>query len=1318
MSGLDLQSFLQERLKQLDSTLDTSEGSDADVKIIQPILRRLGPDPFSVDIRAFLLDLLNQNFPDMPTSPQDAISEYLILPIELVLAVVTREINRLQLNKSLKNPELLNIEEAESLGSNFFRDRDPGTFAKGRGRLYFNQPTLATVTAANVFTTQGGLGYVPTETQSISADQMLYNLEGNLYYFDVNVIATQAGDQYSIGPSELVAVTGLPGVVRVTNKGRFTPAVAEETAEQYIEKVRSSLGAQSMVSTPGIVAETQKAFPNMTRQLVVGAEDPRMQRDIIRGASLSEIQRAGISGHATSDNEGRPTSRRFQIDTGVDTDVNFLQLQGPTSLVLTFHAPFVGPARARDVEVRRILSADTLELEESLLPPTAVDMPWTLRKKELKLSRIPGGILAPDGLGQTALPPNEVHIGGMFDTYVRDISLNTVSLTLDNIVDDAPALRGEHATGAASTVTLGDLVLGTSYQPHDDTYKLLETAAPLRFALQVVDGPGAGVYDILSVAQPPAGSPVLTLYGALLAPLSGNRWKLLDQINVELTDPKETLAEGTDLEVAQGVNQVTTTALTNFQELGVVAGHVLRIYSGPDADDYPIVQVLSAPAYSRLQIDRPLTTTQANLRYIVFRPNQAGSVPTPLVRITEMSILSATGEPTGGTVPYGATLGAYVTALTNPSRGVKLQVPSVLLGIISNPLPSGANVSGKVLQLNVQDVGIITTAFVGANPISLDSIIAQVNASAGFVLAGRVGDRLGIYPYNGFVEVVGDDSVLTTALTALFGGRFYISSRMVRSPDFSSTTFVGLSPALSLEYDVIDILSGGQISSRALGKVSPFPLSETIAVPSVGLLLANCIEVQGESFFPEFDVRAAIGASTLGTVRCYFLEPTTVEFNAQSRFREEGGLLYRPDPAYSATLLPAAPFGSKPNDGQAAGGTTELVSSVDFIRKRIRPGDVVEIDYVPILGGFALPDPIANLAFTTLRVSFGQEAERVITFVNDDDGIAGTDVTRAGAIDQINNALGAVAARLAPGNILELNPDFLLVVRLTGTANALLGLSDVADSDNRSANAGRYTITVPKTTGATLDRVLSVAEDQMQFKVLRPGAQRCGTTQMKAQPTDGGLYYFDVEVVSVGTGDLFNLGDGVYLEASGYQADGYTLTTNDSTLSFSSQEQIGLVLSRSVNGIGTNDDPEEATQLSGTTLQITGEGSDLVSEMQAYLLADEQRDVCANPLARCLTPHFVRFSITYTGGPKEDVLRPLLSTSVQSLQPDDALKTSVINATLTQQGATSVANPITIYAVVHGQDRKVWLERSQNEINVDGLAAFYPDVLGLTRLAR
>lgn len=1317
MAVTDIEQFLRERLQALDPDRSVDPGSEVDTVVVQPLLRRIGTDPFSIDVRAFMLDMLNQRFPDMPTSDLDAIAEMMILPFELFLTPITREITRLAQSQSLAIPSSLNTLEAEALGANFFEERARGEYATVRARVYYRQPQAKRFIPSTVFETTSGLGFVPTTQQSIAADQMLFNVEGTLYFFDVNLIATQPGDQYNIEPGEIVRIAGDNGYVRVTNKARARNGKAEATAEEFVEQIRTSLGEQSMVTQPGVTRALVRALPEITRIATVGAGDPRMTRDIIQGSSLGPVQFAGSSLSYLGDGEGAPTSRRASIDPLVDTDVDFTQLLGPAPIALTLYGSIAGGARRfREVAVTSVLSPTSIELEESCIPIGATNITWSIRKREVKLSRLPGGILNPDANGQGTVRADTTHVGGMFDVFLRAQSAETTSLALAALEDTDPLLEGKLAVGS-NPIELQDLTLGSTFFVDDEAFSALRDAVSSRWALEVLEGPSAGLYDILAVDLAQGAPPLLSLYDAPPVPLTGQRWRLVDRINVDLLDPRKIRRSGSDLETLQGDATVTTSSLQDFQAAGVVAGDVLRLQVGQDEEEY-VVQEVAAPAFSRLVLDRKVPRT-GTFRYEVFKPNPSGGLTPPVLRLSTVDVLDASGRATGVTVPCAEMVGAHVLSLTNPARGVKLELPDGQLGVVTQRLAVGANVSGKSLVLRYRGTDFYSVTFAGANPISRASIASQINQTLGFAAAVDLGDRVGILPFDGEVDVVGGTVAATSALPALFGGMFYLSSRMVRSPSFDSTTFIQLSPPLAGSGDVVEVRSGHQLGAATVVTASPHPLSDTFTLPVAGLSLPTCI-LTDRDYFPAYNVRFALGARSVGLVRCTFLEPTTVEVDARTSFTfdQDGySLRYRPDPVYSAQVIPPAPHGSKPKSGSVVSGSSTFSASLDFVKKRIRPGDVIEIDYKPLVGSVVLGDSIANLAGKTLVVSFGQEATRTITFIHDDDAISPSDVSRQGVADQINQALGVTAATISASLRLEVYPEFLLVIRSSGTANASLGFSAVTDQSNRSACQGRYVVRVPTNTGAEITTSFPATETRFQYRVLRPGAQRIGTTSMSAQLGEGGLYYVDFEVVSEGTGDTYNLPQGSSLLPRGYDSEGYTLSTRNPELSFSTQEDLQLTLSRTVHSLGTNDDPEEATELTGMGLSITAESLSVVAQAQDILGSDLTRDICANPLARALYPHYVHMDVRYVGGPTPESLLSSLETRIRAWPADEPFRVSWLNDFLLSVGATSVENPISLCVVVYRPDRSIRLERSQNEVNVEGLAAFYPGVLRLTRSA-
>src|SRR5208282_4430187 len=107
-------------LQNVDNTLDLTPGSPYDVNVVQPILRRLGTDPFTVDIGLFIQTTLNQQFPDMPTKEGDAITDLLIKASIVLWNPIVREITRIANAQSVRDPATLTTDEAAALGANYF----------------------------------------------------------------------------------------------------------------------------------------------------------------------------------------------------------------------------------------------------------------------------------------------------------------------------------------------------------------------------------------------------------------------------------------------------------------------------------------------------------------------------------------------------------------------------------------------------------------------------------------------------------------------------------------------------------------------------------------------------------------------------------------------------------------------------------------------------------------------------------------------------------------------------------------------------------------------------------------------------------------------------------------------------------------------------------------------------------------------------------------------------------------------------------------------------------------------------------------------
>ena len=1355
MAVRDIEAFLRERGQKYDPNIDTNPGSPFDVQVVQPTVRRLGTDPFTVDTSTFIATRMQQLYPDIANQEEDAVTDLLNKPATLLFDPMVREVQRVRQNLSFQDPTLMTVEEADALGANFFETRRRGSLTRGVGRILFAQPQNASVSPANFFTANGGLHFFPTQNQSISVQEMLLNITAdNLYYFDINIIAEEAGTQYNIDKDELISVSNMPAAVRVTNTRRFSSGETEENAQQFISRVRQNLSEKSLVTLRGVSAKLVDSFPEINRLNVVGFSDPEMQRDIIKGGGLGDATFAGRDGVVVADGEGSNLQRRF-----FSSSADFITLAGGTGdvsgFVLTVFDAFGPSSIMQDLPVLRVLDANTIDVTEQVMVLGSSDLRWSLRKTELTLSDIPGGILFPNTAnGELVIEDDEVHIGGMYDTYLRGSSFDEDVFTISNVTDDAPLLKGTDARlyddAGTFKFELQSLVFDQDFTTNDATWQALDNAVRFGYAFQVQDPPEQGVYRILDWSLTPQVLPtdpqmvLLTVTPGPIGPVTAAemRWRLFDEINVDLTNPRETKAEGSDLNTLQNSDVVTVGGGTDFNALGVAEGDVVEILGGESEGQYVITTDPLTP--TSLQIDTVLSDTASGQSYTVYRKND-GALNPPFVRILNVDLLDSSGQPIGTTVPYAKPVDCQTRAFQNPARGVKHDFTDTLLGLVSLS-GSTFNTTGLELVVYVEGAAIPEQSiFLTSNAaMPLTDVISELNSEmlSKFGVPEAVtqvgNSRFGFRPVGdgGFVAITGG-----AAKASLFGTDAVYTSGDIRSADVDNDGgWTALDPPIDFNegLEVFQVLDGGDIGFY------PAPFTARGDALLIGTFV-DVYTVPAKCFSPAQNRRTQVGSRSIGSARTYFLAPTSFEIDQDSFFtldtEDSGTVRFLPDPTLDYQQLPSLPSDVALQDGEVAESSNVFTApSQDFILSGIQPGDKLIVDTMPIEGTAIITDPMPNLASKTLNFSLDGESDRVVIFLRDEASLNPGEVSKQGVVDQINAVAGETIVELSTTDTLKFTTYRTLVIRGVdallnqGTANADI-LADVAntapiqsfatveDRNNTSPAEDTYTVSAVGQTTLTLTEAFptsfspyAAALTEQNFRVYRSGVQRISSTAMAENEADNQLYYFDVELVSEGAGDFWNVSAMQQLVPSGYRSDGYYLTTEDNNLTFSDVEKPSMVLSRSILEPGVDDDPNNATQLTGQNMEITYDRTQLVEDAQNFLSSETERVICANPLSRHLIPYFTRLDIIYNGGADEDTVVTDLEEYINDLSPVDTLDASDVQKIVTDLGANYVQNPLDMVAVVHNIDRVVWIERSQNQLAVDDrLSAFIPDVLSVQK---
>jgi hypothetical protein len=222
---------------------------------------------------------------------------------------------------------------------------------------------------------------------------MLLNSEGDLYYFDVDVVAETAGTAYNINADELATIANIDTAARVTNKTRFREGEDEDDVEEYIGNLDKSLTEKSLVTVRGIASRIGNTFSEVTRLGVVGFGDELMTRDILKGGSLGKIIGFGDI-YVAPDGDNKFLSRRLY-----DPTADFITMLGPVGAVKGFVVTVIdafGPStseKVRDLEITRVIDATRIEVKTQELYPASGTRKYIVRRRELSISGMPGGIV-------------------------------------------------------------------------------------------------------------------------------------------------------------------------------------------------------------------------------------------------------------------------------------------------------------------------------------------------------------------------------------------------------------------------------------------------------------------------------------------------------------------------------------------------------------------------------------------------------------------------------------------------------------------------------------------------------------------------------------------------------------------------------------------------------------------------------------------------------------------------------------------------------------------------------------------------------------
>lgn len=586
-----IRDLLVERLELYDPSMDVSAGSALWTQVVEPVFAQLGTDPFDTDIRSFLKDRVTQAYPTISAQDGDALVDLLITPLEVLLEPLKREIQIVRRGQSARRPELLRLEDARDLAANFFTEWKSGSRASGIVRVYFPQPTYATILPTVEFTTAGGLKFYPTTSLTVRPEQMLLYRSGTEYYVDVPVTSSDAGGGYNIEKGTVTSVKGISGYTRIANLSGFTGGGDAETAEELLARTRASLTERTLNVRRGIAARIESDFASVRDVEVVGYGDPEMERDIITGGGEGSVVASGVCfivGQFVlmfSTFEDRGNDGATAISEGDEIELNFWSFlydteTGAANEKFTI-STVLFDSRASIPQMPSVLLF-RISSVPSVTQPVAGSLAGVLPgvfavvrgAGKIEISDIPGGILNPDTVrGTIEVEDGKIHIGGHYDAWLRASSSTEDSATFSGVRSESALLEGE------------DLVVSGESADHRHlvhrAYTITSTSSFALSAALEVEATGARAVVALVTAD--GASRVYTLWE-----MNGVEFVVGD-----------TITDGTT------TGTVTAVSSSSWADSGVERGMVLSLPRGNEEGAYRILKVDG----SFLYLDIELTTT-------------------------------------------------------------------------------------------------------------------------------------------------------------------------------------------------------------------------------------------------------------------------------------------------------------------------------------------------------------------------------------------------------------------------------------------------------------------------------------------------------------------------------------------------------------------------------------------------------------------------------------------------------------------------------------------------------------------------------------
>lgn len=248
MADLPVITFIQERLSEADTTLQTRQGT---------------------------------GFYDLFVKPQEFMLQPFITAMETVLTA--ESVSRIL---ALSSPDQFDTSLVDGLVSNVFVTRDQGNFATTTVRVLYQTPIDREYAAFAAEFASNNLSFFNNADVVITSGQMALQTQGNFYYLDFPVQSQLQGSSYNLDVNQGVSFVNDTLAISASFLAPAEGGLPVETNTQVLTRAKNSIGVRDLETIKGINAIIQENFTFVSEIQAIGMGDPEMQRDILFNAHV------------------------------------------------------------------------------------------------------------------------------------------------------------------------------------------------------------------------------------------------------------------------------------------------------------------------------------------------------------------------------------------------------------------------------------------------------------------------------------------------------------------------------------------------------------------------------------------------------------------------------------------------------------------------------------------------------------------------------------------------------------------------------------------------------------------------------------------------------------------------------------------------------------------------------------------------------------------------------------------------------------------------------------------------------------------------